>query len=118
MKTILIDPHTRTVIEIDHDGTLDNLYDLLHCNMVTVSYFEDSNDAIFVDDEGLLGNLAEQAFFQIDAGQPLAGYGLAVSTDEDGETISPSITVEELEARITWHDLDSLRYGNWETPDA
>ena len=34
MKAILIDVHTQSVTEVEHDNTLDNIYDLLTAELL------------------------------------------------------------------------------------
>lgn len=120
MKTLLIDPHTKTVTEHEYDGSLEAMYKLLGCGLVeSVSCNDNGNplftdgNCLFVDEEGLLGNLSEQAFFIID-GKPIAGRALTTNCDEDGETIESTITLEDLRMLdIQWVTLAQLRemYG-------
>ena len=100
-KYLLIDPFRREVKEVPHDGSLDSLYELLHCDLVTVAHCGEFD--LFVDDEGMFK--ADQRFFMVDGfPQPLAGYALAVAVDEDGDTIAPDLLPEELEARVLFID--------------
>ena len=57
-----------------------------------------------IDDEGLITG-KEQEFFNIThdeqgASQPLAGRGLVLGTDKEGESVAPSLTIEELRKRV------------------
>ena len=51
MKAILIDVKTQEVKEVEHDDTLQNIYNLVDCRTFDVVRIDDVN-SIFVDDEG------------------------------------------------------------------
>jgi hypothetical protein len=103
MKAILIDPETETLTEIDYDGNYQSIYSLIGCETFTLVQIADS-DCIFVDAEGLLNN--PQYFFKYrDYNQPLAGKGLVLGTDGRGESIAPTVTVEDLRPLITFPKL-------------
>jgi len=117
MKTLLIDPHTRTITEHEYDASnLEATYKLIGCSMVQPVYCNDEGkpmfsglDGLFVDEEGLLTDLSTQAFFIIN-GKPIAGRAITVGCDDEGETIEASITVDDLEALgIQWVTLAELQ---------
>ena len=56
-----------------------------------VVYFDP--DTVYVDDNGLWG---ASHFFQIDGMQPLAGRGLVLGTDDEGDSIAPTTTLDAL----------------------
>ena len=100
MKAILIDVHTQSVTEVEHDNTLDNIYDLLDCRTFDVVRI-DEVDSIYVDDEGLF--VDDQLFFEYGGDAQsvrLAGNGLILGVDDEGNSISPQTTVEEVEGRV------------------
>ena len=100
MKAILIDVHTQSVTEVDHDNTLDNIYDLLNCRTFDVVRI-DEVDSIYIDDEGLF--VDDQLFFEYGGDAQsvrLAGNGLILGVDDEGNSISPRTTVEEVEGRV------------------
>jgi|TARA_R100001224_G_scaffold113524_1_gene99212 hypothetical protein len=100
MKAILIDVHTQSVTEVEHDNTLDNIYDLLNCRTFDVVRI-DEVDSIYVDDEGLF--VDDQLFFEYGGDAQsvrLAGNGLILGVDDEGNSISPQTTVEEVEGRV------------------
>ena len=97
MKAILIDPFTRSVSEVEYSGNYKDIYDLIDCDTFTLASIDPDGDGIFVDDEGLFK--PEQAFFWHKGyPQPLAGKGLVLGCDEEGESISPKTTLEEVKA--------------------
>lgn len=99
-KTILIDPFTRTVSEVEYNGQYKHIYDLIQCDTYDAARINQHGDAIFVDDEGLFKE--EQAFFwHEDYPQPLAGRGLLLGCRAtDGETIAPTTTLEEVRSKV------------------
>lgn len=119
MKTLLIDPHTRTITEHEYDASnLEATYKLIGCSMVQPVYCNDQGesmfpgqDCLFVDEEGLLCDLTTQAFFTIN-GKPIAGRAITVGCNDEGETAEAGITLRDLEALgIQWVTLEELRAG-------
>lgn len=102
MRAILIDPFTKTIEEVDYSGDYKDIYGLIECDLFTTVYLPNtSDDTLFVDDEGLY--VENQKFFKIDGfEQPLAGRGLLLGTDEEGESIDCMSTVEEVKAIVSW----------------
>ena len=101
MKAILIGVYAEEIIEVEHDGTLQNIYDLLVCKTFDVVRIDDVN-SIFVDDEGLLKH--NFYFKYSDNGRvfQLAGNGLILGVDDVGNSISPTLTVEDVKSKVTW----------------
>lgn len=99
---LLINPYDKTIAPVYYDGELSSLYAILGCSCVAV--VSCGRYDLFVDDEGLFKQ--DQKFFVVSdyMFQPLAGMALAVGVDEDGNTVPPSITLEELEARVLFVD--------------
>jgi len=95
IKAISIDPFTCTVSEVEYDAAdYSNIYPLMSHPVHPVQTFTTARidilkgqDALFVDDEGLLGNPVR--FFQMAGGyQPFAGKGLIIGCDDEGESVS------------------------------
>lgn len=110
MKAYLIDPVAKTITEVEHEDNYKHIYTLLSgpnaagaevaVDLFTVVNIE-GDDAIFIDDEGLLK--ADQAFFKFaDFHQPLAGRGLVLGTNDEGDSTSPKCTIDWLRERISW----------------
>ena len=101
MKAILIDVKTQEIKEVEHDNTLQNIYDLIDCRAFDLVRIDDVN-SIFVDDEGLLkANL----YFEYSGGSrvfQLAGNGLVLGVDDEGNSISPTLTVEDVEGKVNF----------------
>lgn len=100
MKAILIDPHARTVTEVQHDGTLEGIYRAIGADCVcTVSL--GGRDAIFLDDDGLFRE--GQEFFAIGKyPNPLAGRGLVLGCDAEGESTAPKVPTYMIERAVHW----------------
>jgi hypothetical protein len=60
MKAILIDVKNEEIKEVEFDGTLHNIYDLVDCATFDVVRIDETN-GIYVDDEGLF--VEDQLFF-------------------------------------------------------
>lgn len=97
----LIDPRAQRITRIElPNGTsrenLDAMYKAIGCSLVEVVYMNGERDGVFVDEEGLL-KMPTEFFYIKDFHQPLAGRGIVLGCDEDGETTSPaSVTLEWL----------------------
>ena len=106
MKAILIDTKNEEVREVDHDDTLKNIYELVDCATFDVVNIDNTN-GIYVDDEGLF---VEEPLFFVYHGthhdgfhgriQTLAGNGLILGVDSEGNSISPTLTVEEVREAV------------------
>lgn len=108
MKAILIDPHARTITEVEHDDGLDSpngIYAHCRCDLVcTVNvahWGRYSYDTLFLDDDGL--SRPNQAFFTWgDYAHPLAGYGLILGCDDEGNSIAPRMTIDSVRQVVAW----------------
>ncbi len=104
MKAFLIDPHEKEVREIDWTADWRDISKILDCQYFTavVTGPELDADALYVDDEGLFVEDG-QAFFEWDGHvHTLAGYGLLVGTDSEGDTVAPVHTLEQVKAKVTF----------------
>lgn len=109
MQAYLIDPFAQTVTEVDYSGDIADIYKLTDCETFAVAQFDARGNGVFVDDEGLLNN-KPKAFFQIwDYPQPLAGKGLVLGTDDEGESIAPTLTLAELRAKVRFMSLEDVQ---------
>lgn len=107
MKAILIDPFEHSIKEVEYSGDFRQIYELIgaECfDVVRISH----EDSIFVDDMGLMNN---PTHFFIHEGylSPLAGKGLVLGCDENGDSISPVTTVEEVKSKVKFANIFQLR---------
>ena len=107
---ILIDAKNRTLKIVRISG-LEDMYREMEVDLVTIGTHIDDKNSIFVDDEGLLKN-PEHFFFWEGAHQPFAGNGLILAADDEGETISTTITGKEAQEKITFLSYSDLKKFN------
>lgn len=107
MKAILIDPFEQTVKEVQYSGDFNQIYDLIDAQTFDVARIG-RGDGIFVDDEGLL-NAPTHFFEHSEYPSPLAGKGLIVGCDHQGESVSCKTTVEEVKAKVTFSNIFQIR---------
>lgn len=110
MRAILIDPFTRTVSDIETDASLDEMYDVLKVDLITVIQVGASH-AMILDDEGLLKDKETQAYFTLKGmEQPLAGRAMILA-DEYGENRAATLSLKEVEDKVLW--LDGIEPSEW-----
>jgi hypothetical protein len=110
MKAILIDVKKEEVREVEHDDTLKNIYELVDCATFDVVRIDNTN-GIYVDDEGLF--VEDQLFFTYHGdtySQTLAGNGLILGVDSEGNSIAPTLTIEEVQEAI---DFEPRGFDTW-----
>lgn len=108
MRGILIDPFKRTVEEIETDGSLTEIYNLLEVQVITTVVMG-YNDTLYLDDEGLFVPKEEQAYFRIKGNtQPFAGRGLILGTDYEGENDDAMTPLPDIREAVLWIDNDEV----------
>lgn len=94
----LIDPFAQTIEVVTWNGDYKQIATLIDAQCFDSARIR-AGDSIFVDDEGLFKD--EQRFFlHDDYPHPLAGKGLVLGCDAEGESVTPACTVEELMDRV------------------
>lgn len=107
MRAILIDPFTRSINEVDTDASLDDIYALLDIDTLTVVKY-DSDNALLLDDEGLLKDKEVQEYFWLSGCiQPFAGRGLLIG-DKYGENRATDIDVAEVRENVRFLDKEEI----------
>ena len=105
MKAILIDSVNKEVkyVELDKHSLLKEWYRVIGCNLVCVAQYLDDKHSIIVDDEGAINGISF-GFFTLDTRQHLFGNALVVATDEDGNSVDVTMTIEEFDelCPIVW----------------
>ena len=97
----LINPETRSIEAVDMHGGEDHLQDiyrLLDCQLITSAAI-DAHNTIYCDDEGLIHGPVYQFFGFSGNLQPLAGRGLVVGLDAEGNDCAPSLSLAEVKER-------------------
>lgn len=118
IPAFLIDPSERTIepVTLTRKPTaLAEIYELLGCQTITIVHL-DNHDAIYVDDESLLGGTVYQFFGVKGVGQPLAGRGLVIGVDQDGHDTAPKQTLDQLRARLVF--IERLYRDLWSVAPA
>jgi hypothetical protein len=121
VRAILIDPEKQSLTEVQFEtGDCREIQQTLGCqSFVTDAFLYDNTDedSLYDDfDMIITGNddaadmVYPRFWFQVDADRappsscPLAGLGLAVGSEWDGNPVDVQISVEELRSRITFID--------------
>ncbi len=103
MRVIKIDPHKRAITEIDlpEKGNLEAYQNMVGGN-IEAAYIEPEG-IVYVHDEGLY--VQNQRYFLLKTmPQPLAGVGVVVGTDGEGNDAASPLTVEQIESMVIWGD--------------
>lgn len=105
MKAILIDSINKEVkyVELDSNSILSEWYRLIGCNIVCDGPRLDDKHSIIVGDEGAI-NGTSFGFLCLSTQQYLFGNGLIVASDEDGNSVDVTISIEDFDAicPIVW----------------
>ena len=107
MRAILINPFNQTIKEAVYGGDYREIYDLIGCRTFDIVSLSDADD-LYVDDEGLLKD--DNRYFSW-SGRNLAGIGLILGHDDEGETIETTYDLQEVVDRVEF-----LPEGHRETP--
>jgi hypothetical protein len=114
MRAILIDPEKQSVTEIQLEtGDFREINKAIGCRSFTSGAFlsgsiEEGFDSVDVSDDDMEDRDDPRFWFQVDADRnppssyPIAGRGLAVGTDKEGDTCDVRISINELRARIAF----------------
>lgn len=107
MRAILIDPFTRSISEVDTAASLDEIYTLLDIDTLTVVKYDPDN-ALFLDDEGLLQDKEKQEYFWLKGCvQPFAGRGLLIG-DNYGDNRATDLEVAEVQDNVRFVDKETI----------
>ena len=93
MKAILIDPAAGTITEVEYGGDFREIYTLVDADTFDVARINAKGDVVYVDDEGLINGKPQDFFLIQGYPNPLAGKGLLLGSDAEGESKSPSVTL-------------------------
>jgi len=106
MRAILINPQDETVTEVEWNGDYKHIYRLIDAACFDcVRLGDKAENTIYVDDEGLLnGKARDVGMFRVDGDNPayLAGKGLILATDKEGESVGTDLTLESVRAIVAF----------------
>jgi hypothetical protein len=103
MRAILIDPTTKTVTEIEHEGVYRAIVQTLgirYIEMVRLGL----DHHMYVDEEGLLVDSHPHGYFKFPTTQVYAGKALIFREEPDGEEAPASIPVEHVRRIVQFID--------------
>ena len=108
MQAILINPFERTVSAVEYNGDYKQISQLIDAEHFDVASIDRIN-GVFVDDEGLFkanDTPCQQQFFAISKASGdvifLAGKALILATDNEGDSIPPTVTIADIYSRVVW----------------
>lgn len=114
MRAILINPQDQTITEVDYTGEYKNIYTHIDAGCFDcVRIGDESEHTIFVDDEGLLnGKARDVGMFRYDGDYPayLAGKALILATDDEGESIAATLTLDYVKGKVAFGEM--MRTGD------
>jgi hypothetical protein len=116
----LIDPAARSIAPWPYDGDWKTIAPAIRIGRSPFTVVEIGNgDIIYVDGEGLLKPL--DWFFAVKGShQPFAGCGLVLGSNEEGESVSAMIALQELKRRILHLRIVAkhpIRFFAWDAVD-
>lgn len=101
MKAFFINPSIQNITTVDYDGDwrkINRMIDAIRGNFDVVRLYE-NGDAAFVDDEGLYVE-NQQFWIHRNYPTPLAGKSLLLGTDDEGDSIAPQTSFDNLKDDI------------------
>lgn len=118
MKAIFIDPSIRLIEQIDCQGKIQEMRDLMEVDLVTAVRVT-AKDTLWLDDEGLLKTEDQDYFLWAhESGAEhgvfvYAGKGLILGSTPDGDNADCVMTIDDVERRLRWMDReDGLAAAN------
>ena len=114
MKAILINPKLQTINEINYSGDYKDIQKLTECSTFTAIYpFDNCEDTIYLDDEGLLKSSNYCFTFRCDDGrnQPLMGNALVLGADDEGESKDVETSIDEIKKRVSFKGHQAIDLG-------
>jgi hypothetical protein len=116
MKAYLIDPFAKTVTEYEYNGDYKSIYVFIDASTFDVARL-DKGDGIYIDDNGLISGKHQEFFLVQGYPTPLAGKGLLLGCDNEGNSTSPHLTFDEFTSMVTFiSNLEvqiGARAGRW-----
>ena len=110
MKALLIDVKSQSIRQIEIGEHYTEISKAIGCDVFAAPHIMHNNDTLYCDDEGLLKN--PENFFLLDSyPQPIAGNGLILGCDNEGESTDVSMSLIELSSRVTFMDMQAAY--NW-----
>ena len=100
MRAIIINAKDRTITEIEIDGSLQSLQQIVGGLIESVYDGLDDNHHCYVNEEGLLEQPRHFFMFK-DGHQPLAGNGVILASTDDGDEAACTLPLDWIKERVT-----------------
>ncbi|MFD2937772.1 hypothetical protein [Spirosoma flavum] len=105
MDAYLIDPAARTISEVNMDFSLQSIYSLLGCRLISTVASQPNGDLMFVDD-----NVADDEHEAFRFGSwEIYSKALVVGSASEGESISPKTPIQFFNAQVYWLRLKTFK---------
>lgn len=105
MRAILINPWCRIIEQIEIGGDLKSMYGVLKCSAVCHVMLS-PRDLLWLDDDGLLKD-GIPIFRLRGYNHPLAGIGLILGVDHEGNNIPVDVRLNYIQSVVVWSDEES-----------
>jgi Domain of unknown function (DUF3846) len=113
-KAYWIDSKSKTITEVEYNS-LDDMHRYIGGH-IEVAHAHPNGDVLYVDEEGLLKDPKNWFLYAYRSDQPLAGNGLYVGREVEGEqypngytTLAPTTSIEQLRGMVMFViDMDEL----------
>jgi len=110
MKAFLIEVSSNSITQIDLGEHWEEINKHIGSEIFSCPYTTKEDDVLYCDDEGLLKPI--KGFFLLDGyAQPIAGNGLIVGDDGEGNSTDAHISLIELSKRVKFMDMNDAY--NW-----
>jgi len=101
MRAYLIDPSNHQILAVDVEGGLDGIRKLIGFESVDSDEIDAAGNRLFFDESCFIRDLPGAGRFKLDNLPPVAGRGVVASAGDAGGALrSPTLTLEELTARV------------------
>jgi len=107
-KGFIIDPKARSITEVTLGDHYEEINTAIGSRCFCVGCYLPEEDAVFVDDEGLLTDEPKD-FFRVDPRvlgtnnpSPLCGRGVVLGADSEGNSVDAKVTLEKLTEAVRW----------------
>ncbi len=109
MRCILIDPSTITIKEVETECSLQDIYNLIECSMVTCPLILANEDALYLDDEALLAAPPYYRFRYTVNGQSytFTGKCLIIGTDNEGANEAAKSNLQDIIRSVEWLGVEN-----------
>lgn len=98
---IHLKPNEKMIELVEFEPTLEEMYRLLKCHVIEMPPIDNNGNVLVVDEEGRLMDHNEHGYFAF-RGHQMCGMGLIVAINDQGETVSTTLTIRDVAPLIQW----------------